>query len=61
LTTWPSFYPRFTASQPRIRALIAQDTGGSEVILRGIDTTRTEEGTETRLTAHLLVGGNTRS
>jgi putative Mg2+ transporter-C (MgtC) family protein len=45
-------------SEPRIRALIVQDTGSSEVILRGIYTTRTEDGSRTQLTAHLLVGGN---
>jgi putative Mg2+ transporter-C (MgtC) family protein len=34
-----------------------QDTGPSEVIfLRGIDTTRADDGSETRLTAHLLAG-----
>jgi putative Mg2+ transporter-C (MgtC) family protein len=35
-----------------------QDTSKSEVILTGIDTTRTDDGTETRLTARLLVGGD---
>ena len=35
-----------------------QDTGSSEVTLRGIYTTRTEDGSQTQLTAHLLVGGN---
>lgn len=45
-------------SEPRIRALLVQDTGGSDVILRGMDTTRADDGSETLLTAHLLVGGN---
>lgn len=35
-----------------------QDTSKSEVILRGMDTTRSEEGSQTRLTADLLVGGD---
>ena len=35
-----------------------QDTSGSEVTLSGIDTTRTDDGTQTRLTAHLLIGGD---
>jgi len=35
-----------------------QETSGSEIILRGLDTTRTDEGSETRLTAHLLVSGD---
>jgi putative Mg2+ transporter-C (MgtC) family protein len=44
-------------SEPRIRALLVQDTGPSEVIfLRGIDTTRADDGSGTRLTAHLLAG-----
>jgi putative Mg2+ transporter-C (MgtC) family protein len=45
-------------SEPRIRALLVQDTTKSEVVLTGIDATRSEDGTETRLTAHLLVGGD---
>ena len=46
-------------SEPRIRAVLVQDTGPSEVIfLRGIDTTRSDDGAETRLTAYLLVGGD---
>jgi putative Mg2+ transporter-C (MgtC) family protein len=45
-------------SEPHVRALIVQNTGGSEVILRGLDTTRTEEGTETRLSASLLLDGD---
>jgi hypothetical protein len=31
---------------------------GGGVILRGIDTTRTDEAHETKLTAHLLLGGD---
>jgi putative Mg2+ transporter-C (MgtC) family protein len=43
-------------SEPRIRALLVQDTAKSEVVLTGIDTTRTDDGTETHLTARLLAG-----
>jgi hypothetical protein len=32
-------------SEPHVRALIVQNTGGSDVILRGMETTRGEEGT----------------
>ena len=46
-------------SEPRIRALLVQETGPSAVIfLRGVDTTRTGDSSETRLTAHLLVSGD---
>jgi putative Mg2+ transporter-C (MgtC) family protein len=45
-------------SEPRIRALIVQDTSKSDVTLTGIDTTRTDDGTETRLTAYLLLSGD---
>ena len=45
-------------SEPHVRALIVQNTGGSEVILRGVETTRTEDGNETRLSAFLLVDGD---
>ena len=45
-------------SEPHVRALIVQNTGGSEVILRGVETTRTEDGAETRLSAFLLVDGD---
>jgi putative Mg2+ transporter-C (MgtC) family protein len=45
-------------SEPRIRALLVQDTSNSEVILRGMVATRSDEGSETRLTADLLVGGD---
>ena len=43
-------------SEPHIRALLVQDTTKSEVVLTGIDAARSDDGTETRLTAHLLVG-----
>jgi putative Mg2+ transporter-C (MgtC) family protein len=45
-------------SEPHVRALIVQNTGGSEVILRGLETTRAEEGNETRLSASLLLDGD---
>lgn len=48
-------------SEPRIRALIVQETGSSEATLRGMDTTRTDDGSETRLTAHLLLRGDAAS
>jgi len=44
--------------EPRIRALIVQETGSSEAVLRGVDTTRTEDGSQTRLIAHLLLRGD---
>jgi putative Mg2+ transporter-C (MgtC) family protein len=40
-------------SEPRIRALLVQDTSNSEVILRGVDTTRSDDGSQARLTADL--------
>ena len=45
-------------SEPHVRALIVQNTGGSEVILRGLETTRAAEGAETRLSAFLLLDGD---
>jgi putative Mg2+ transporter-C (MgtC) family protein len=45
-------------AEPRLRALIVQDATSSEVTLSGIDTTRSDDGTQTQLTAHLLVGGD---
>ena len=45
-------------SEPTIRALIVNTTSGSDIILRGIDTTRTAEPSETRLIAHLLLSGD---
>ena len=45
-------------SEPHVRALIVQNTGGSDVILGGVETTRTEAGTETRLSAFLLLDGD---
>lgn len=48
--------------QPRRRHVLVQDTGNSEalseVILRGVDTTRSDDGSQTRLTADLLIGGD---
>lgn len=44
--------------EPTIRALIVSATGDADVILRGIDTTRTADGVETRLDAQLLVSGD---
>jgi putative Mg2+ transporter-C (MgtC) family protein len=43
-------------SEPRLRALIVQDATGSELTLSGIDTTRTNDDTQIRLSAHLLAG-----
>ena len=34
------------------------NTAGTGIILRGIDTTRSGDGTETKLTAHLLLAGD---
>ena len=45
-------------SEPTIRALIVNATSGTGIILRGIDTTRTVEPNETKLTAHLLLSGD---
>ena len=45
-------------SEPHVRALIVQNTGGSDVILRGMETKRTEEGDETKLSASLLLDGD---
>jgi len=45
-------------NEPHIRALIVSNTAGSGIILRGIDTTRDGQGSETRLTARLLLNGN---
>ena len=45
-------------NEPHIRALIVQNTGGSDVILRGVETTRAAAGTETRLSASLLLDGD---
>ena len=38
-------------SEPHIRALIASSTAGTDIILRGIDTTRADDGSETKLAA----------
>ena len=48
-------------SEAHVRALIVQNTGTSDVILRGVETVRTEEGTETRLSASLLIDGDAAS
>ena len=45
-------------NEPHIRALIVQNTGSSDVILRGVETTRAAAGTETRLSASLLLDGD---
>jgi putative Mg2+ transporter-C (MgtC) family protein len=45
-------------SEPHVRTLIVQNTAGNDIILRGVETTRTEEGTETRLSASLLLDGD---
>jgi len=45
-------------NEPHIRALIVNDTTGTDIILRGVDTTRTDDGAETELTVHLLLNGN---
>jgi putative Mg2+ transporter-C (MgtC) family protein len=44
-------------NEPHIRALIVNETSGTDIILRGIDTTRTADGTETKLAVHLLLDG----
>ena len=43
-------------NEPHLRALIVQDAVGSDVILRGVETTRTEDGA-VRLSALLLLDG----
>jgi putative Mg2+ transporter-C (MgtC) family protein len=45
-------------NEPHIRALIVNNTTGTDIILRGVDTTRTDDGTETKLIAHLLLSGD---
>ena len=45
-------------TEQHIRALLVQHTSGGEVILRGINTTRTNQACDTRLTAHLLLDGD---
>jgi putative Mg2+ transporter-C (MgtC) family protein len=45
-------------SEPHIRALIVNDTAGTGIILRGIDTTRAADGGQTTLTARLLLSGD---
>jgi putative Mg2+ transporter-C (MgtC) family protein len=41
-----------------IRALNVNNTSGTGIILRGIDATRTADGSDTRLTARLLLAGD---
>jgi len=43
---------------PHLRALIVSDSTSSDMTLTGIDTTPSDDGTETRLTARLLVSGD---
>jgi putative Mg2+ transporter-C (MgtC) family protein len=45
-------------NEPAIRALIVNSTSGSDVILRGIDATRAADGSQSRLTARLLLAGD---
>ena len=45
-------------SEPHIRALMVNNTSGTDVVLRGIETTRAGDGGETKLNAHLLLSGN---
>jgi putative Mg2+ transporter-C (MgtC) family protein len=45
-----------TKSEAHIRTLIVQNTTGPEVVLAGIDTTRSEESNQTRLEVRLLLG-----
>jgi putative Mg2+ transporter-C (MgtC) family protein len=45
-------------SEPHVRALIVNNTADSDVVLRGIDTNRSDDGTQTRLIAHLLLSGD---
>jgi putative Mg2+ transporter-C (MgtC) family protein len=45
-------------SEPHIRALLVNNTAGTDIILRCIDTARVGQDSETRLTARLLLNGN---
>jgi putative Mg2+ transporter-C (MgtC) family protein len=45
-------------SEPHIRALIVSDATSRDMTLIGIETTRSDDGTETKLTAHLLLSGD---
>jgi hypothetical protein len=45
-------------NEPHIRALIVNNTTDTDIILRGVNTTRTDDGTETKLTAYLLLDGD---
>jgi putative Mg2+ transporter-C (MgtC) family protein len=44
-------------NEAHIRALLVQHTTGGEIILRGMNTTHTEDAGETKLSAHLLLDG----
>lgn len=45
-------------NEPHIRALLVQNTGGGEVILRGLNADRAQTEGDSRLTAHLLLDGD---
>jgi putative Mg2+ transporter-C (MgtC) family protein len=45
-------------SEPHLRALLVQEAVSNDVVLRGIDTTRTDDGSQAKLTAHLLFRGD---
>jgi putative Mg2+ transporter-C (MgtC) family protein len=45
-------------NEPHIRALAVNNTSGTGIILRGASTTRTTEGSETRLTVRPLLDGD---
>ena len=45
-------------SEAHIRALLVQNTGGGDIVLRGMDTTRAEDENDTRLSADLLLDGH---
>jgi putative Mg2+ transporter-C (MgtC) family protein len=45
-------------SEPHIRPLIVNNTSGTGIILRGIDTTRADQDSATALTARLLLPGD---
>lgn len=45
-------------NEPHIRALIVQNTAGGDVILRGVETTRTDDAAQTKLTVSLLLDGD---
>jgi putative Mg2+ transporter-C (MgtC) family protein len=45
-------------NEPHIRSLIVNNTAGTGIILRGVETTRIGDGSETSLNAHLLLAGD---